>query len=392
MPVGGDGGVYKQMNGEEELQNNSDKTTAVVNKRPTVAIILLLIAILVAASATFYFFSHKTNVIKDVNISPAPPIVEVPSQISTSSFFLIKDDGSLTRGDGSLLFTGVTKKFYQTNPDIYDFLVVYTTKPANEAKPNYQYNISVSNNIEGIGKQIVDGASFYGSGGKLKSMVWNNSVDNISVDIDKITLENLNTPENGAYILLLHELGHNWWVYIGCGKSEKCSLPVQNLSTLFHWDPLTSSPFEHTISEAGQWLDNHDGTFTNPGNCTSNYFPPFHPIDLYLMGFASVAETDAEYFTITTADSYNLQCNASTTIRGTKFSFSVNDIIKEYGLRIPDSTKSQKEFFVAFILVEDKEHPASELQLKRLTVVINNFPAIWTHFTNDRSIMKVGQF
>ena len=47
--------------------------------------------------------------------------------------------------------------------------------------------------------------------------------------------------------------------------------------------------------------------------------------------------------------------------------FTIEDIIAEHGVRVPDSTQSQKEFRVALILLVTEEHPANQRVLEKLS-------------------------
>ena len=120
------------------------------------------------------------------------------------------------------------------------------------------------------------------------------------------------------------------------------------------------------------------GHFTTAGHAAND--KPYSPIELYLAGFIPPADVpdllvanDAaalrdETGRIVVADSGFPIFTASSLS-----TLTVSDIVAEHGDRIPGSTRSQKDFRAATILLIDRDHPASREQLEFVSESVSWF-------------------
>ena len=191
----------------------------------------------------------------------------------------------------------VTNNFYETNPDDYDFIIVFTTFDyLGTGTPTYY--AAVTNQIEGIGLFLDDLASFYGSEGQLKGVVPLYDWYGFPLKYPHLTSITIN--------LILHEIGHCWGVYVGDsftgdGDEElglKDYLPgFENYGTSgggVHFYGGLESPYETgSLMYANYFIPNGDGTFKRENDETG--IKKYHPFMLYFMGLLPKSEYSTKY-------------------------------------------------------------------------------------------------
>ncbi|GBD99028.1 hypothetical protein BMS3Abin07_01059 [bacterium BMS3Abin07] len=102
----------------------------------------------------------------------------------------------------------IAKEFYRLHKDEYDFLVIFSNfnfaMPAGDADAYYSH---VKNDTQGIGLEIFDNTSFYGSNGKLQGTVDMGNIAGMTVDPFDPDFEHTLSTLN-------HELMHRWGAYV----------------------------------------------------------------------------------------------------------------------------------------------------------------------------------
>jgi hypothetical protein len=219
------------------------------------------------------------------------------------------------------LRSDVCRRFYEEFGDDYDFLnLIYGIGYFMN-----RFHAGISNDVQGIGKSIYNGASSYGSDGRLKGM----SVFPIPGLFD------------GAEPAYQHELGHQWINF----------LPVPPLDyAIAHWplSDLASGIMGYATRPGGQGL-NFNFDLVPDGNDyikVRNHDPKvFKDLDLYLMGLIGPDEV-ADHFVF---DDQNQ--TSGWVLHGPVTTVTIDDIISHVGPRVPDHTVSQKVFNIASIIV-----------------------------------------
>ncbi|MFA6255289.1 MAG: hypothetical protein WC675_04660 [Patescibacteria group bacterium] len=192
---------------------------------------------------------------------------------------VVIDDGYLIqqRNDGTIeVKNEVINTFYDNNPDIFDFIFVFTNfKIPTENTNEIAHFITVTNRVEGLNKAIADRSEVYGSTGKLKGIIMMGNINKYHPETQDGLDEALN--------VIMHEILHNWAAYIEftdeTGQKSQALLRNDDYS---HW-----SNYAGFISPLGGfgWLDNNDGTFTNGLTKMANTnLRKYSKLDLYLMG------------------------------------------------------------------------------------------------------------
>lgn len=267
---------------------------------------------------------NKLTAIKDVFAKDFSTATNGLATMDTSYHVVTieDDDGALVNYNLQYPGDKILKKFYENNPDNFDFVSLYST--FNDANNGTQFHPIVKNNVKGIlytgsGGYIRDNAAQYGSKGRLLGI-------NLMPNID-----NIPSPENGIQTSggLLHETGHQWCCSVGddFARGEN-GAKLEIIQQGIHFYRGLASP-NKTGDPMGSdnWVSNGDGTYSRdnqPG------IPIYHPFELYFMGLLPKSEYSKKY-TIYDAGIVGKDFNDKTA----KFykEVSVEDIIKVAGER-----------------------------------------------------------
>jgi hypothetical protein len=232
----------------------------------------------------------------------------------------------------------IAKEFFKSHPDEYDFLVIFSNfdflMPEAEAKAFY---LGVKNDTLGIGKEIFDNSALFGSNGKLQGTIDMGNALRIVTDPGEPGFEE-------TLSTLSHEMAHRWAAHV---KFRDAS---GNLSTALlgkddsHWSFLLDS--DGSVLYGNDWQDNKDGTFTSLG--ANRYYSP---LDLYLMGFYDKSQVPPMLLIDNPSIDPTKLPEAGVTISGAVRYITIDDIIAAEGLRVPDSSTSQRTFKVGFVLI-----------------------------------------
>ncbi len=248
-------------------------------------------------------FSYATNGLAKMDTSYPTQIIEIKE---TDAHNMIEN----------------IKKFYETNPDIFDFISIYGDNGINPTIAGGDH-LSIQNNVNGIGTGIFDDTSYFGSSGKLKGV---NSMHDLSKM--EYTLNNKFNWNKG----LLHETGHLWCCdvgdnFVGKNSGEKLEIIQQGI----HFYRGLESPYETgTPMNSDYWVSNGDGTYHRANDL--NKVLKYHPFQLYFMGLLHKSEygTKFKIYNAGGADSgKDFNSNKATFYK----EVSVNDIIAVEGER-----------------------------------------------------------
>lgn len=157
----------------------------------------------------------------------------------------------------------ISRKFYETNPDTFDFISIYAVNGAGSARQTGHE--PAQNKINGIGVQLYDRTADFGSKGKLLGINYEKDIDILS--------------GTGS---LLHETGHQWCCFVG-ENFVPDNTPLGIIQQSMHFFSGLESPYQcNTPMGAGYWIANGDGTYKRSKEC--NGPEKYHPFQLYFMG------------------------------------------------------------------------------------------------------------
>ncbi len=268
----------------------------------------------------------------------------------------------------------ITQEFYKTHKDEYDFLIIFTDfdfkMPESEAVAFY---LQVKNDVQGIGLELFENSTFFGSAGKLQGTIdMGNLANNVADPLDPRFEHTLGT--------LNHEVLHRWGAFLKLGDSSGNSNAILGKDGS-HWSYLLDT--RGSLHYGSRWQDNGDGTFTAAE--TRTYFSP---LDLYVMGMLDKSEVPPMLL-IENSDLDQTKIPVvGTMISGTPRTVTIEEIIAANGERIPSAAESQKSFKTAFLYVTSSG-AFSQTDLRKLETVRNGFLTRFSVLTDGQALVQV---
>jgi hypothetical protein len=196
-------------------------------------------------------------------------------------------------------------------------------------------------------------------------------------------------PYDYAMSQIGHEMGHRWSAFVSAKVNDET---IQLGPT--HWAkglqaPVAfpyQRPVEASAMGGGVWQDNYDGTFTQ---LDDDYYVPatgWSYLDLYLMGFISVAEVP-DFFILRNLVPAGRDTNGHAIYKADRTKITIQDVIAAEGPRLPDVGKSQKNFNTGMVVVvEHGKTPSPEL-IERTNGIRERWMDYWSTTTGHRSTM-----
>ena len=265
--------------------------------------------------------------------------------------------------DQPLDATRYPSRFYEYFDDEFDFLIFVSSLHFFEQQnlrlgglggnPVYY---RVSNGVRGIGIPIFSNAQKMGSGGRLQGLV---------------RLPDYRFMAHQSTVV--HELMHRWGAHITGSLNS-------------HW-AFSSAHGMLGGFDIADLIDLGGGEFAvrhnrlSPGVLTaSSPTVVYSPIELYVAGFIPpggvpdlwVGE-DVEWVRDQSGEVSFTSGGYGIFKPGTVRIYTIEEIIAEHGERIPDSSRSQKDFRAAVIMLIDENHPATKWQLDQLSSYVAAF-------------------
>jgi hypothetical protein len=216
----------------------------------------------------------------------------------------------------------ITKKFYNHFEDCYDFVNVIYEFPHIQNR----YHFAIRNDVQGIGAKIINNTALYGSAGRLLGC----------------TVFPIPAMFDGASRSYQHELGHQWLCFLNVAPLDS-GIPHYPLSDL-------ASCIMGWSQKNGQGLSfNFDlKPVGNDFELVANNGPKgYSDMSLYVMGMIPASQVK-DHFVFKDQSKMPapgpVPASALTKV-------TINNVTQALGARVPDSTKSQKRFRVATIIV-----------------------------------------
>ena len=245
------------------------------------------------------------------------------------------------------LFQDIYKKF----PDKYDFIFLVLNELDKPSSPSYYGSlIGVSNDVEGIGKNMYDNSADYGSSGKLTAVM------------------ELTALEYLKYGPALHEVAHNWANSALTTHSVNAS--GSNISSFeygSHWGFTGGSTKgqlggfkQSSLIEHGNNLYTVEpfGFNANGGNGI-----PYNELELYLMGMIPISSV-SNFDMFTDITSFTPSLTAYDFTASTRTTYTPQSLEDQLGARVPSNGNSQKDFKLLIVVLTD--NPLTEEEWNRV--------------------------
>lgn len=225
----------------------------------------------------------------------------------------------------------IAQEFFRIHKDEYDFLVIHSNfdfqMPEAEVKAFY---LGVKNDTKGIGLELFDNTSLFGSNGKLHGTIDMGNISSMATDP-------LDPRFEDTLLILAHEMLHRWGAYVKF-KNPDGSVSSSLLGKdMTHWSFLKDS--DGSVLYGNNWQDNGNGTFTSIAA-----YKYYSPTDLYLMGFFDKTQVPPILLIDNPAIDPKGLPDEGSIISGTVRHITIDDIIAVEGEREPGPAQSQKKF------------------------------------------------
>ena len=272
----------------------------------------------------------------------------------------------------------VSRKFYRTHADTFDQLVVWTDSPV--VRDAFAYETTVANDVRGLGIDIYNLSSAFGSSGRRQSLA---IMDSLGKYPDDPAAKVLN--EGTTLTLLAHEVAHRWLAFFDV-RNHRREISDELLGRgRVHWSFFMDT--DASVMEGNDILDLGGGAFRTVGAMAG-----FSPLDLYAMGILPESEVPPFFYVespTNVSPSRNRESppTLNVTFNGTRRDVLIHDIVAANGPRVPSSAEAPRRHTQAFIYVVSAGRSAPADQIQKLDRIRTQWEIFFTQATAGR--MKV---
>jgi hypothetical protein len=293
-------------------------------------------------------------------------------------------DLSLARSSGSpgalaerfsetekLDLVSTSRRFFASHPDVFEQIIIYTTRPLNPVAGTLAFELNTRNDISGIGLETdLNDTAEWGSAGGLASVVYMDSIDQY-LDVD-------------GFEILGHEVAHRWLARLRF-RDATGALSNALLGRAFvHWSFFMNS--DASVMEGNQIADRGGGWFE-----TVDITRGYSALDQYVMGMRLPGEVPPIFY-VEGPDNFRpnrtFEFSSSPEVgvgfTGTRRDVRIEDVIAAMGPRVPDATQAPRLLRHAFILVADDVAPATDVRLAALARIRGRFGPFYAGATGGR--------
>jgi len=259
----------------------------------------------------------------------------------------------------------VAKKFYQSHPDNYDQIMLWTDQPL--IRDAFAYEITVANEVRGIGQDIYDLSRQLGSAGRLRSLVMMDWLGKYPEDPNAKFL-----GENNTLSVLGQEAGHRWLAYLSFRDRTGAKSDALLGRDLAHWSFFFDS--DASVMEGNDIEDLGGGSFR-----TSDAVKRYSRLDQYAMGLVPPSFVPTFFYVESPTGSSKAPESAPSigvSFTGTRRDVLIDDVIAVMGPRVPafsDAPKAHREAFIYIVSNGRTADPGQVSKLDRIRVAWQTF-------------------
>jgi hypothetical protein len=269
----------------------------------------------------------------------------------------------------------VARKFYRTHLDQFDQLVYWTDQPL--ISGSFAFASTVANEIRGIGLEVFDQSSVFGSAGRLQSFAMMDALGKYPDDPRQRFL-----GENSTVSVLGHEVGHRWLAFLDFRDHTGARSGALLGRDEAHWSFFMDS--DASVMEGNDIEDLGGGAFRTVGTVQR-----YSLLDQYAMGLVAEHEVPPFFYV---ANPVNVTGNrdassapaTGVTFNGTRRDVLIQDIVAIHGPRVPAGGASPRVHRQAFILVVSAGRSPSEAQVAKLDRIRQAWEPFFSAATSGR--------
>jgi hypothetical protein len=263
----------------------------------------------------------------------------------------------------------VARRFYVSHPDLFEQLVVYTTRPLNPFPGTLAFELNIKNEIAGLGLELADDSADYGSAGALRSLAYMDSIDQY-LEVD-------------GFEVLGHEVAHRWLARLEFLREGKAESSLLGRGAV-HWSFFLDS--DASVMEGNDIEDRGGGRFL-----TVDFARGYSALDQYAMGLRSAADVPP-FFYVEAPDDFRPNRTYKATsgpepgvsFTGLRRDVRVEDVVAALGPRVPAAEAAPKLLRQAFILVADAQAPSIEARVAAIARIRARFEPWYREATGGR--------
>jgi hypothetical protein len=282
--------------------------------------------------------------------------------------------------DSDIDLVAVARKFYQTHPDSYDQLVIWTDTRVVSGN-TFAYETTIANEIRGIGNTVFDSSRDFGSAGRLRSLVLMDALTKYPTSPTQRFL-----GEDSTLSLLGHETGHRWLALLrfrdAAGRRSDELLGRDQAHWSFFFDSDASFMEGNDIEDLG------GGAFRTIGAVRR-----YSLLDQYAMGLVTPSQVSPFFYVEAPTNSVPERerddaPDTGVTFNGTRREVRIDDVIDVMGRREPASAASPKTHRQAFLYVVSNGRTLDSAQVDKLDRIRRDWPAFFRSATSNRMTLE----
>ncbi len=233
----------------------------------------------------------------------------------------------------------LAQKFYAAHEDRYDQLVVWTDQ---SYARSFAYELTVANEVSGIGLDLYDYAREFGSAGRLRSLVMMDALRKYPDDPSRKF-----RGENTALSILGQEVGHRWLVFFRFLDHERRESTALLGRDQAHWSFFVDS--DASVMEGNDIEDLGGGSFR-----TVAAVERYSLVDQYAMGLVGEHEVPPFFYVehpvnVQPESQATSAPRVGVTFSGTRRDVLIQDIVAVHGPRRPPAADSPRVHRQAFV-------------------------------------------
>ena len=276
---------------------------------------------------------------------------------------------------GELDNVQVARKFYGSHADNFDQLVIWSDAPL--IQDAFAFEVTVANEIRGIGINTFDASRDFGSTGRLRSYA---VMDFIGKYPDNPQQRFLG--ENSTVSVLGQEVGHRWLAFLEFrdhlgNRSER--LLGRDAA---HWSFFFDS--DASVMEGNDIEDLGGGSFR-----TVAAVQRYSLLDQYAMGLVGPGDVPPFFYVenpvnVVPAREADDAPRVGTTFNGTRREVLIDDVIAIHGPRVPSAAESPREHRQAFIFVVGAGRSMNPAHVEKLDRIRREWEEFFLQATDRR--------
>jgi len=228
--------------------------------------------------------------------------------------------------------------------------------------------------VQGIGQDIYDLSSFYGSAGKLRSVVVMDTLTKFPDDPNTVFL-----GANNTLSVMGQEVGHRWLAYMQFRDHAGATSNALLGRDLEHWSFFFNS--DASVMEGNQIQDLGGGQFR-----TIDAVKRYSALDQYAMGLLGAGDVPP-FFYVENPNASQTAASApqiGVTFTGTRRDVLISDVVAVEGPRIPAVANSSRVHRQAFLYIVGNGRTVDPAQVAKLDKIRQQWTAFFLVATDGR--------